>query len=395
MNRSAQAATLLPDTHTTHTTHTSARSPDTWATTDGDRQEIIDALRRLAEIARGTGVGEADNAGGASDTGSDVLSVKLDNMSESVIEVDGVSKRFGEVVAVDEVSFEVGAGKVLGLLGPNGAGKTTLVKMVTTLLSIDSGSARVGGFDVSSEAGVVRRLIGLAGQAAAVDEKLTARENLELFGRLYKLPRGRRRARIDELIERFDLGSFADRPASTYSGGQRRRLDIVVALIADPPALFLDEPTTGLDPRSRVEVWDSVRDLASEGTAIVLTTQYLEEADQLADDIVVIDHGTPVAAGTPDQLKSQIGADVLEVRVADLAPIGALVAQIDGVAVDRDRCTVDIPITAGAEQSLDLLASFQAAGASIEDFQLRRPTLDEVFLALTGSPTPHGMEMSR
>lgn len=315
-------------------------------------------------------------------------------MSGSVIEVEGVSKRFGEVVAVDTVSFGVGAGKVLGLLGPNGAGKTTLVKMVTTLLSIDSGTARVGGFDVSLDAPRVRQLIGLAGQAAAVDEKLTARENLELFGRLYKLPRSRRRARIEELIERFDLTSFASRPGSTYSGGERRRLDIVVALIADPPALFLDEPTTGLDPRSRAEVWDSVRNLAAEGAAIVLTTQYLEEADQLADDILVIDHGRPVAAGTPDQLKSQIGTDVLEVHVCDLEPVEAVLAGIDGVAVDRERCVIDIPVTAGARQSLDLLDSLQTAGAGVEGFQLRRPTLDDVFLTLTGSPTTSAMEVA-
>ncbi|MEZ5382022.1 MAG: ATP-binding cassette domain-containing protein [Microthrixaceae bacterium] len=308
----------------------------------------------------------------------------------AAITADGLTKRFGGADAVVGVSFDVGEGEVLALLGPNGAGKTTLVRMVTTLLSIDNGSARVCGFDVSTEPEAVRQLIGLAGQAAAVDEQLTARENLELFGRLYKLPRSRRRARIAELIERFDLGSFADRPASTYSGGQRRRLDIVVALIADPRVLFLDEPTTGLDPRSRAEVWKSVRELASEGTAIVLTTQYLEEADRLADVVSVIDHGRPVAAGTPDQLKSQIGADVLEVRVTDLAPAADLVAQLEGATVERDSGTVEIPISAGAEQSLDLLRSFQSAGTGIEDFQLRRPSLDEVFLALTGSPAaPH------
>jgi ABC-2 type transport system ATP-binding protein len=315
-------------------------------------------------------------------------------VSKAVIEAEGLAKRFGEVVAVDGVSFAVGAGQVLGLLGPNGAGKTTLVKMVTTLLSIDSGTARVGGFDVALHPGGVRRLIGLAGQAAAVDEKLTARENLELFGRLYKLPRSGRRARIEELIERFDLGTFADRPASTYSGGQRRRLDVVVALIADPPALFLDEPTTGLDPRSRAEVWSTVRDLAVEGTAIVLTTQYLEEADQLADDILVIDRGRPVAAGTADDLKSQIGTDVLEVRVGDLEPVDALLAALDGVTVDRERRVIDIPVTTGAGQSLELLDSLQTAGARVEDFQLRRPTLDDVFLALTGSPTTSDVEVA-
>ena len=320
----------------------------------------------------------------------------MDIMSTTaVIAADGLTKRFGEVDAVVGVSFEVAAGEVLGLLGTNGAGKTTLVKMVTTLLSIDSGSARVGGFDVSNDAGAVRQLIGVAGQAAAVDEKLTARENLELFGRLYKLPRRRRRTQISKLIERFDLGAFADRPVSTYSGGQRRRLDIVVALIADPPALFLDEPTTGLDPLSRAEVWGSVRELASEGTAIVLTTQYLEEADQLADEILVVDRGRPVAAGTPDQLKSQTGADVLEVRVTDLAPVADLVARIEGATVDRDSRRVEIPISAGAEQSLELLRSLQAAGTGIEDFQLRRPSLDEVFLALTGAPATSQRELIR
>lgn len=315
--------------------------------------------------------------------------------TSAVITADGLTKRFGEVDAVVGVSFEVAAGDVLGLLGPNGAGKTTLVKMVTTLLPIDSGSAQVNGFDVATEAGAVRQSIGVAGQAAAVDEKLTARENLELFGRLYKLPRNRRRTRIDELIDRFDLGSFAHRPASTYSGGQRRRLDIVVALIADPLALFLDEPTTGLDPRSRAEVWGSVRELASDGTAIVLTTQYLEEADQLADRVLVVDRGRPVAAGTPDQLKSQIGADILEVRVTELAPVADMVARIDGATVDRDSHTVEIPIPAGAEQSLEVLRSFQAAGTVIEDFQLRRPSLDEVFLALTGSPAAPQGELVR
>ena len=200
-----------------------------------------------------------------------------------VIEVRDVHKSFDEVEAVKGLSFSVNPGQVFGLLGPNGAGKTTTIKMLTTLTGIGKGTATVGGFDVQSQPDEVRQLIGLAGQSAAVDEKLTARENLELFGRLYKIPRTERRARVDSLIAQFDLGEFADRPASTYSGGQRRRLDVVAALIARPPAVFLDEPTTGLDPRSRTELWDTVRSLADDGTAIVLSTQYLEEVDRLAD----------------------------------------------------------------------------------------------------------------
>jgi ABC-2 type transport system ATP-binding protein len=233
-------------------------------------------------------------------------------------------------------------------------------------------------------------MIGLAGQAAAVDEKLTARENLELFARLYKLPRRRRRSRVDELLERFDMASFADRPASTYSGGQRRRLDIVAALVADPPALFLDEPTTGLDPRSRAEVWDSVRSLATAGTAIVLTTQYLDEADQLADQILVIDRGHTVAEGTPQALKAEVGNDVLEIQLgvdSDLARANQLVAAVPGASLDLDRRQLDLPITNGAAQSLSLLRRLDDGGTLIDHFQLRRPTLDDVFLTLTGSPT--------
>lgn len=308
----------------------------------------------------------------------------------SVIEAAGLTKRFGDVVAADGVTFSIGRGQVLGLLGPNGAGKTTAVKMLTTLLSIDSGSARIAGFDVARDPESVRQVIGLAGQAAAVDEKLTARENLELFARLYKLPRNRRRSRINELIDRFDMGSFADRPAATYSGGQRRRLDIVAALVAEPLALFLDEPTTGLDPRSRAEVWDSVRALAASGTAILLTTQYLDEADRLADHIVVIDQGRTVATGTPVELKAEVGRDILEIHVptdGDFARARELTAAVPGASVNADRRQVDVPITEGAEQSLRLLRTLEESGVRIDDFQLRQPTLDDAFLALTGSPT--------
>jgi ABC-2 type transport system ATP-binding protein len=310
-------------------------------------------------------------------------------LNEPVIDARSLGKRFGEVVAVDGVSFSVSRGQVLGLLGPNGAGKTTVVRMLTTLTSIGEGSASIAGHDVASDANAVRRLIGLAGQAAAVDEKLSARENLELFARLYKLAKPQRRKRIAELIERFDMGEFAERPASTYSGGQRRRLDIVAALVAEPPALFLDEPTTGLDPRSRAEVWESVQSLAAEGTAIVLTSQYLEEADHLADEILVIDRGRTVASGTPEALKQAVGRDVLEIRVFgddDLATAQRLLAATDGATVDAGNRRVDVSITGGTRQSLDVLRSLENNAVQISDFHLRRPTLDDAFLALTGSP---------
>lgn len=309
---------------------------------------------------------------------------------KTLITAVSLGKRFGEVVAVDDVSFAIEAGEVLGLLGPNGAGKTTVVRMLTTLTSIDSGAASIAGHDVAGDPDAVRRVIGVAGQAAAVDEKLSARENLELFARLYKLARPVRRRRIAELIERFDMGEFAERPASTYSGGQRRRLDIVAALVAEPLALFLDEPTTGLDPRSRAEVWEAIRSLAADGTAILLTTQYLEEADQLADAIVVIDRGRSVAAGTPESLKREVGRDVLEISLSsvdDLVAAQRLLDIEDGVSVDCESHRIDLSITGGPRQSLDVLRRLEDQDVNISDFQLRRPTLDDVFLALTGSST--------
>jgi ABC-2 type transport system ATP-binding protein len=308
-------------------------------------------------------------------------------VSSPAIAVKNLQKTFGSVEAVKDVSFEVESGQVLGLLGPNGAGKTTIINMITTLLEIDGGEATVGGFDVRTQPDVVRQLTGLAGQSAAVDEKLTARENLELFGRLYKIPRTKRRRRIDELISRFDLGEFADRPASTYSGGERRRLDVVAALVAEPPTVFLDEPTTGLDPRSRSELWDTVRSLASSGVAIVLSTQYLEEADQLADTILVIDEGRIVAQGTPDTLKRELQRDVLEVQVTDPADLDIarelIGADVD-ITVDAQARRIEMPVPDGAERSLFLLRMLQDGGVSIASFHLRQPTLDDVFLALTG-----------
>jgi ABC-2 type transport system ATP-binding protein len=304
-----------------------------------------------------------------------------------MIEVSGLRKSFGDTVAVDGLSFDVRAGSVLGLLGPNGAGKTTTIKMLTTLLSIDGGAASVAGFDVATQPRMVRQVIGLAGQAAAVDEKLTARENLDLFGRLYHLPADQRKRRVEELVERFDLTEFADRPAETYSGGQRRRLDVVASLIVDPPALFLDEPTTGLDPRSRAEIWEAIRTLASQGTAVVLTTQYLDEADQLSDDIVVIDRGRVVGEGTASELKSSLQRDVLEVTVTEPASRDRAAALLDGAEVVAiDDTTLHLPVSRPAD-SLAALRRVQDAGIEIADFQLRKPTLDDVFLALTGEPT--------
>jgi len=305
----------------------------------------------------------------------------------SVVVADGLCKAYGETQAVRDLSFQARTGAVLGLLGPNGAGKTTTIKMLTTLLSIDSGSAAVAGFDVATQPNAVRQVIGLAGQSAAVDEMLTARENLELFGRLYKIPKADRAARIDHLIDRFELGGFADRPAKTYSGGQRRRLDVVASLIASPPALFLDEPTTGLDPRTRVELWDEIRDLADRGTAVVLTTQYLDEADRLSDHVVIIDEGVVAATGTSAELKDDLERDVLEVHLQSAADLDTAVATIDvvaaGVASDPERSELQVPLSDGAGQSLEILRRLDGAGIAIADFQLRKPTLDDVFLTLT------------
>ena len=301
----------------------------------------------------------------------------------------GLCKSFGDTNAVVDLSFDARAGEVTGLLGPNGAGKTTTIKMLTTLLSIDAGSASIAGIDVASKPDAVRRVIGLAGQSAAVDEKLTARENLQLFGRLYKIPAAERAERIEYLIDRFELTEFADRVAETYSGGQRRRLDVVASLIASPPVLFLDEPTTGLDPRTRTELWGEIRELADKGTAVVLTTQYLEEADRLSDSIVIIDEGVVKASGTSADLKRDLERDVLEVHVAsrdDLTLAAASVVGAGGAASsDPEGTRLQIPLTGGARQSLSILRSLDADGIEVADFQLRKPTLDDVFLAMTSA----------
>jgi daunorubicin resistance ABC transporter ATP-binding subunit len=316
---------------------------------------------------------------------------RSDTNSGPVIAATNLHKAYGDVEAVKDLSFSVNPGQIVGLLGPNGAGKTTTINMLATLLPIDAGAASIGGFDVATQPDQVRQLIGLAGQSAAVDEKLTARQNLELFGRLYKIPRAQRRLRTEELIEQFDMTDFADRVAGSYSGGQRRRLDVVAALVADPPALFLDEPTTGLDPRSRAALWATITRLAARGTAIVLTTQYLDEADRLADEVLIIDRGTAIASGTPETLKRNLKRDVLEIRVDDgeLDRAVECLGPIDGLAINAEVRSIGVPVGGDAAASLGLLQRLQSCGVSITDFQLRRPTLDDVFLTLTGAPTHH------
>ena len=303
-----------------------------------------------------------------------------------VIEVTQLGKRFGETPAVDGLSFTVERGSILALLGPNGAGKTTTIKLITTLLPMEEGQASVAGHDVATEPNEVRRRIGLAGQSAAVDEKLTVRQNLDLFGRLYHLPGPERRARVEELIDRFGMTEYAGRMAEKLSGGERRRLDLVAALIADPPAVFLDEPTTGLDPRARLAIWDEVRAMRDTGAAVVLTTQYLEEADQLADRILIIDRGSVVASGSADELKSRLQRDVLEVTVADPQRQAMAMAAIGSErAVAVGEGTIHLAVDR-VDESLAALRRVGEAGVDLSDFRLRRPTLDDVFIEITGQP---------
>ena len=308
-----------------------------------------------------------------------------------VIVAEGLHKSYGDTVAVRDLSFEAWAGSIFALLGPNGAGKTTTINMLTTLLPIDRGRATVAGFDLTGEPEAVRQVIGLAGQAAAVDEKLTARENLEMFGRLYKLPKAERRKRVEELIERFRMTEYADRTVGTYSGGQHRRLDVVASLIANPLALFLDEPTTGLDPRSRVELWEEIKGLADAGTAVVLTTQYLEEADRLADYVLIMDEGRAVATGTARELKDDLKRDVLEVHFnsgEDLErAVGVVGKLVDDYGTDPSAKQLTVPVTGGSASSLGLLRSIEDAGIPVVDFHYRRPTLDDVFLTHTYGAT--------
>ncbi len=309
--------------------------------------------------------------------------------SELAVETTGLTKRFKEVVALDGFDLAVAHGSVHGLLGPNGAGKTTAVRVLATLLDADSGTARVAGVDVSQDPQEVRRRIGLAGQYAAVDEILTGRQNLTLFGRLYHLSRRQAAVRAAELLAQFDLTAAADKGVKTYSGGMRRRLDVAASMILAPEVLFLDEPTTGLDPRGRNEVWAAIRDLVAGGTTVLLTTQYLDEADQLSDQITVIDRGATVATGSPAHLKAMVGGDQIEVVAAPGTDLAAVAASFAGVTsaepeIDPERRRVTAPVPDRVQAIGTIAGRLHTAGLAVEDITLRRPSLDDVFLRLTG-----------
>ncbi len=316
-------------------------------------------------------------------------------MSRAAISVNNLTKRFGAIQALGGVSLTVGRGTVLGLLGPNGAGKTTLVRILTTLITLDSGSASVAGHDVMTDPDAVRRTIGLAGQSAAVDPTLSGRENLELVGRLYHLPRDRYRARAEELLQQFQLTDAADRAAKTYSGGMRRRLDLAASLVNTPSVLFLDEPTTGLDPQSRNDLWEVIRTLVSQGTTVLLTTQYMEEAEALADRIVVIDHGWVIAEGTPTELKRQVGGDIIAMHLKRRGDTATALTAVKPFAhgeptVDEAAGLVSIPVAGGADELVAVIRVLDAQQIPLADIVLRRPSLDEVFLTLTGKPAEPG-----
>jgi len=311
-------------------------------------------------------------------------------MSDHVIAVEGLGKRFGPVVALDGIDLAVPQGTILGLLGPNGAGKTTTVRVLTTILEPDTGQVRVLGLDVVRDARRVRTLIGLAGQYAAVDENLTGRENLRLIGHLSHQPRSTVRPRADELLERFSLTGAADRPARTYSGGMRRRLDLAAALVHRPPVLFLDEPTTGLDPSGRSDLWGVIEELVDDGTTVLLTTQYLEEADRLAHNIVVVDHGQVIAEGTASELKASLGNTIVEVRLADVAVAqraSAHLRRVGPVEVIDDGRTVAVKVTDSGRSVVGVVRALDHDAIEPESLLVREPTLDDVFLRLTGHAT--------
>src|SRR5690348_16707136 len=382
------------------TDHLASGKPESAAKTRTARFEEIDMTADNEQVPSADGPARAASQlrRGADSTsrvepGTDpVTGVNGRGSSVPSVLVEGVVKRFGATVALDGAGLEVPAGMVLGLLGPNGAGKTTLVRILATLLAPDAGRAEVLGHDVVREPAAVRELLGLTGQFAAVDELLTGRENLEMFGRLFKLSHEEARRRAGELLGRFDLAQAADRPARTYSGGMRRRLDIASSLVTRPQVLFLDEPTTGLDPRSRNEIWAIVRELRREGTTILLTTQYLEEADQLADRIAVIDRGKVIAEGTGNELKDRVGGQILEVELASTGQRDRAQAVLAGVGCGEpqpderpDRLTLLAPRN-GLELVEEAAAGLRRAQIGVSDIGLRRPTLDDVFLQLTGAP---------
>jgi len=311
----------------------------------------------------------------------------MSRMTDLAIEVEGLTKRYKDVEALAGIDLAVPAGTVFGLLGPNGAGKTTAVRILATILRPDSGSARVLGYDVVRQAGEVRKRIGLAGQNAAVDPNLTGGENLRLIGRLTHLPRRDVRSRAGELLARFDLEDAADRPVRTYSGGMRRRLDLAAALVHRPPVLFFDEPTTGLDPQSRADLWDMIRRLVADGASIILTTQYLDEADRLADRIAVVDRGQVVANDTPGQLKARLGSTVIELGMADDGAAHrarAVLASLDGQQPGGDGATVRVATQSGAATLVAMLRELDADGLEPATVAVREPSMDDVFLSLVG-----------
>ncbi len=309
--------------------------------------------------------------------------------TNNIISIRNITKNYGKLKALDDISLDVTPGEVTALLGPNGAGKTTLVRILTTLQLPDSGTANIAGLNVVEDAQELRSVIGLAGQNAAVDESLTGRENLDMVGRLYHMSKAMAKLRTDELLKEFELEDAADRTVKTYSGGMRRRLDLAASLVIRPKILFLDEPTTGLDPSSRFALWQTIRELVASGTTVLLTTQYLEEADQLANHIFVIDHGKIIAQGTPDELKQQVGGEIVELHLKDRATATQAAGLISPFGVgpaktDITAGVVTMPVTGGTATLLEIIREIDTAGLDLVDVILRRPSLDDVFMKLTG-----------